>query len=313
MTEIFNGSIETALTLTVKKYLFGIPLIPSLLCSMFIFISAIYNRNLRRRTNRIMLLIIFVDFIELLCDLVPISLYFFATGHVYSLSVCHYWASGNYLLQGISSWLMGWASIDRYLLIFHSQIRDTVFRHELPIIILCTFVTIWYIVLTLTYTCTKTWVDGQKFLCGGPCFDAHISMVTADWILIVLLPTLAIVIFNALLLIRVLIQKCHRLPGATNRSFAWRQNRKLIIQLLSIIIVYAITQCPLAIFSIIRLLGPSNFLIDVSLIWLFYTPYLIYLIVPFAYVATTKECQRGLSTAYNRVTTVFTPVRIATN
>lgn len=293
-TSSSGNSIETPLTRTIKLVLFSAGVGPSLLCSIFVFFCFIRESNLRRITNHIMISIILIDFIELMIDLVPISLTYFYTGHVRSLSICLYWVTGNYTVQGISSWLMAWASIDRYLLIFHYRLRDTFLRHDIPILGTCTLVVIWYITLTFTHPCEPDWFDGTQFLCGVPCFGSDTAVVTADWVLIVLLPTVLIVAFNLLLLGRVLFQKCRRHPGFERRSFAWRKNRKLLIQLLGIIFVYCITQLPLAIFSLVRLFGPPDFLIDISLLWLFYTPYLIYIIVPFAYVATTKECQKQL-------------------
>ncbi|CAF1194230.1 unnamed protein product [Adineta steineri] len=236
-----------------------------------------------------------------MCDLVPISLNYFYTGHVYNLSICLYWVTGNYTLQGISSWLMAWASIDRYLLIFFYRLRSTFLRHDIQIIGVCVFVIVWYITLTFTHPCSEDWFDGTQFLCGGPCFNNDTVIVTIDWILIVLLPTLLIVIFNLLLLGRVIFQKCRRRLGVDRRSFVWRKNRKLIIQLLAIVFIYLITQLPLSIFSLIRLFGPTDFLIAISLIWLFYTPYLIYIITPFAYIATTKECQKRVCRCRNYI------------
>lgn len=300
-TSLLPTGPETSLTLVIKLILFSVPLAPSLLCSLYIFMCCIYERSLRRRPNHIIISIIVIDFVELMCDLVPISLNYFATGHVYSLSLCCYWVTANYLLQGISSWLMAWVSIDRYLLIFSSRNKDTFLRHDGPILLICLFVTIWYIVLTFTFTCTKTLSHGTQFLCGGPCFNSNVAVETADWILIVLLPTFIIVLFTAVLLSRVLFQKCRRFTAFDNRSFTWRKNRKLLIQLSAIIIVYFVTQFPLSIFSIVRLLGPPHFLSNISLVWLYYTPYLIYIAVPFAYLATNKECRKRLSKSQHRV------------
>jgi hypothetical protein len=250
-----------------------------------------------------MISIIVIDFLELMCDLVPITLHYFATGHVYSISICRYWVTGNYALQGISSWLMAWASIDRYLLVFFSPTRNTYLRHDIPLMGVCAFVVGWYTTLTLTHSCSNNWFDGTQFLCGGPCFSTDIRTVTADWILIVLLPTLLIVVFNSLLG-RIIIKKYRQRVNFNNRSFTWRKNRKLLAQLLSIIFVYFVTQLPLAIFSLVRLFGPAEFLINISLIWLFYTPYLIYIIVPFAYIATTKECNKRICLRWYQVNPV---------
>ncbi|CAF3932229.1 unnamed protein product [Rotaria sp. Silwood1] len=196
---------------------------------------------------------------------------------------------------------MAWASIDRYLLIFYSRHPNTFFRHDVPILSVFAFVVVWYIVVTCTHSCSTNWLDGTQFLCGGPCFNNNIGISTADWILIVLLPTLLIVVFNALLLGRVIFQKRQRVSVFDNRLFKWRKARKLLFQLISIIFAYLITQFPLAIFSLVRLFGPADFLIHVSLVWLFYTPYVIYIIVPFAYVATTKECKKRICGSQYRV------------
>jgi len=167
-------------------------------------------------------------------------------------------------------------------------------RNDVPLLGVCAFVVGWYITMTLTHSCNADWFDGTQFLCGRPCFTSDTIIVTADWILNVLLPTLLIVAFNLLLLGRVIFQKCWRRTGFDRRSFTWRKNRKLLVQLLAIILIYFITQLPLAIFTIIRLFGPTDFLINISLVWLFYTPYLIYIITPFVYIATTKEWQKRI-------------------
>jgi hypothetical protein len=234
-----------------------------------------------------MVAIVIINFLELICDLVPISLPYLHTGHVRSLSICFYWATANYTLQGLSAWFTAWASIDRYLLIFGHRVRNTFVKHDLPLLIICIFVVGWYISVTVTHRCDAHWFDGTQFLCGGPCFDS-------DRILIVLLPALLIIAFNLLLFGRVMFQKYRHHPGFQKRSFTWRKNRKLLIQLLPIAFVFLTAQVPLVILSLVHLFGPADFLIDVSSIWLYYAPYLIYIVTPFAYIATTKECQKRI-------------------
>jgi len=188
--------LETPLTRTIKLILFSVPLGPSLVCSLYAFMCFIRERNMRRRANHVMIAIILIDFLELMCHLVPISLSYFYTGHVHSLSICLYWATGNYTLQAVSSWLMAWASIDRYLLIFFYHLRDTIRRHDIPLLGVCVFVVGWYSTLTFNHSCSEDWFIGTQFLCVGPCFTSSTIIVTADWILNVLLPTLLIVAFN---------------------------------------------------------------------------------------------------------------------
>ena len=300
-------SNETSLTRHIKFYLFSIPLVPSLLCSIYLMICFVRQPNLRHFPNHVMICIIIIEFADLTLDLIPLALPYFYTGYIYSVSLCGYWSVGNYGLQAIASWLMAWASIDRYFLIFSYYRRHTYIRYDVPIVVIFLFVIVWYIILVLLHPCTDNWYDINQFLCSGPCFNDQPLIASLDWVVVVLLPTLVIVVFNILLLARVLIQKYRQKTTMNQRSFTWRKNRKLLIQLLGIIFAYLITQFPLAIFSVVRLLGPSDFLIEICLLWLFYTPYLIYIITPFTYLGTTKECRINIWKRQHRITAVPLP------
>ena len=299
-TSSIDTSIETPLTRMIKFVLFSAPLGPSLACSLYIIFCFIYDNNLRRRANHVMIAIIIIDFLELIGDLLPITLFYLYHGRVYSLSVCLYWVTGNYTMQGISAWLTAWASIDRYFLIFFRN-RNTFLRHDLPILVVFISLIVWYATVTLTHPCRTDRFDGNEFLCGGLCFNDDVITATTDWVLIVLLPALLIVVFNVLLLVRVLVQKHRRRLGLAQRAFSWRKNMKIFIQLLSVSLVYLITQVPLVIISIVHLFGPDNFLVDISHIWLYCMPYLIYIVTPFAYVATTKDCRKHFCKWRNRI------------
>ena len=61
-----------------------------------------------------------------------------------------------------------------------------------------------------------------------------------------------------------------------------------------IIVVFLFTQIPLTIFAVIRLAFDPNFLNSILTLWYYFTPYLIYLMIPFAYVITTKEVSKYL-------------------
>ncbi|CAF0752155.1 unnamed protein product [Adineta ricciae] len=290
-TSSSTNSIETSLTRTIKLILFAIPLGPSLLCSLHIMICIACKHKLRHRTNHVMISIIIVDFIELTYDLVAITMPYLKTGHIYNLSLCFYWVTGNYALQGISAWLMAWASIDRYLLIFCHRLLSTFTRCDLPLIIIHGFVILWYVIITITHPCTENWFDGTRFLCGGPCFNMYSVTAMADWILIVLMPAMILIIVNLLLLVRIFVQKLWLRSSFNNRRLQWRKTANLLIQLLGITIVFLITQVPLAILCLVQIFLVPDFLIDISHIWLYYMPYFIYMTTPFAYIVTTKECR----------------------
>jgi len=159
-------------------------------------------------------------------------------------------------------------------------------------------------IVTLTHPCSENSFDGTQFLCGGPCFSSSIITVTADWILIVLLPALLIIVFNLLLFGRVALQKCQHRHSFERRVLTWRKTRKVLVQLLGIILTFLITQVPLVILSLVQLFGPADFLIGISYIWLYYMPYLIYIVTPFAYIATTKDCQKCICKRQHRIEAV---------
>ena len=78
----------------------------------------------------------------------------------------------------------------------------------------------------------------------------------------------------------------------------------MLVQLLAISFVFLITQVPLVIIALVQLFGRADFLIDISHVWLYYSPYLIYVVTPFAYVATTKDCQKRICGRRLRVNTI---------
>ena len=98
----------------------------------YIMICIASKHKLRHRTNHV-------------------TMPYLKTRHIYNLSSCLYWVTGNYALQGISAWLTAWASIDRYLLIFYHRLLSTFTRSDLPLIIIHVFVVLWYVIITITH------------------------------------------------------------------------------------------------------------------------------------------------------------------
>ena len=281
--------IETSTTRLVKYIFLQTLQIPSVLCLIFIFYCVCRERKLRRLHNHATLLILLTCFLILVSEL-PITLSFLRHGslqpHVDQL--CLFWIFLNYTLFGMNTLLMAFAGIERFVLIFYSTLitrsrRRRVWFHYVPMIFCCTTVIIWYIVLVLIYPCVNTF-NVTKFLCDSACYQANVVVGTIDWVASVFLPVLIVIFFNIALLIRAILQK-RRLHVPLD----WRRTKKMIVQLLPMVFVFLFTQIPLAIFAIIRLAFGSNFLNTFLTLWLYFTPYLIYLFTPFAYVLTTKE------------------------
>ena len=296
--------LETVLTRSVKFSVLLTFEIPSLLCSLFILFCYVRERELRRWENHAFMLISVCNFCITAGEL-PLTLSFFRTGHAQSTSntFCFYWIFINYTLTVVSLYLMAVASIERYILIFWTRsFHKTALRqqlvHYLPLIFSVAFAAIWYTMVILLHPCpSSSQFDYNSFVCGGACYQSSQVWATIDWILSSFVPVLIITFFNGLLLTQVFWEK-----RRVRQALTWRKTRKMVIQLSATVLLYLITQIPLATLSIIGLLGKmSEDLMHITLVWLYYLPYFIYLLSPFAYVVTTKECLSYLRRATNRI------------
>jgi len=90
-------------------------------------------------------------------------------------------------------------------------------------------------------------------ICGGPCYLFEPWLSALDAILDLALPLAICTIFNIVLLLRVLRQK-HRMK----QQQMWKKNRRLIIQLLSIVILHNIVWFPVIISLLIILFSPVS-------------------------------------------------------
>ncbi|CAF1228944.1 unnamed protein product [Adineta steineri] len=285
---------ETQLTRLIKYIIFQTFQIPAIFCFILIFYSVYRERELRRLHNHVMLLILLSCFILLIGEL-PITLSFFYRGWLEPQSdrLCLYWIFMNYTFEAMIFLLMAFASIERFVLIFFSTVitgsgRRKCFFHYIPMIFCCVLVIFWYIILLFLYPCVNTF-NFSSFLCNSACYQSNVVIGTIDWVGTVLLPVLITIVFNVLLLIRVILQK-RRLHIGMN----WRRSRKMLIQLLSVVLIFLCTQIPLTIFALIRLIFDPNFLSTIVILWYYFTTYFIILLIPFAYVITTNEIHKHL-------------------
>ena len=286
--------VETTTTRLIKYIFLQTLQIPALFCLIFISYCVYRERQLRSLNNHAMLLILFSCFLILICEQ-PVTLSFFRRGSLEPQSdhLCLYWLFVNYCLQGITTIMMAFASIERFVLIFYSNIimgskQRELWFHYIAMIFCCVIVIIWYTVLIFIYPCVNMF-DFTLFLCNSACYQWNVLIGTIDWIGTVLLPVVIVIFFNLLLLIRAILQK-----RRIRSLFNWRRTRKMIIQLLAVVFVFLCTQVPLAIFAVIRLAFISDFLNSILTLWYYFTPYLIFLMTPFAYVITTKEVSKYL-------------------
>ncbi|CAF1463143.1 unnamed protein product [Rotaria sordida] len=172
--------------------------------------------------------------------------------------------------------IMAWSSFHRYLFIFHDRLflpgKKRFVFHYLPLIILLLYILIFYIYVIIFPPCKNTF-DYTLPVCNDyPCYLDNLVLGIWDSVVNGILPTFIICIFSVAILIRVYHQK-RRLVNQRNQ---WRQQRKMMIQLISSSILYLIPNVPLSLLILAHLCGlPEDVGVDPQL----YFDYLCYFVV----------------------------------
>ena len=216
-----------------------------MLCCLIVLYYLIFDRVLRRSINNhvIILLLFNTLFYELLS--IPLFLSYLYVGSLWPAvpSLCLFWMFIDGGLFTLALILVAWASIERYILIFHRQLMSTkkkrFFIHYLPLVTVPVYCLVFHLVTILFPPCENV-IKYELPLCGRPLCYYDIRFVALwDTVLHNILPTLVIVIFSIVLLVRVLLQK-HRM----RQRMQWKRHRKMTIQLLSMSTLYLFLYMP---------------------------------------------------------------------
>jgi hypothetical protein len=220
--------------------------IASTLCTIFLFYHFLTKQNLRHSIyNHVIFLLLFITLLTILIPL-PFTIYFYASGYalVQTYTFCSVWNWLQYSFSLSNLCLMTFACFERHLFIFHSQLYHTKFYrtslHYLPMIICLIYPIVFYTLAIFVTACAIVY-DYTFMFCLRPCYynndywlgyyDVIINNCSTNF----LIPILSLI-----LLIRVMKQK-HRMK---QQAFKWRRDRKMLVQLLSISILYIIFWLP---------------------------------------------------------------------
>jgi hypothetical protein len=154
-----------------------------------------------------------------------------------------FWVFFDYSLYSLQIALFAWATIERHILIFHDKWISTekkrLFVHYCPIVVITLYYFVYYTIVYFAKPC-PTPFDG--FLAGGiyiPCAFDRTVLATWDLMFHQFVPTVIILCFCIGLVVRVVYQKIR-----VRQPMQWRKHRKMIIQLLSISLVYIVFNLP---------------------------------------------------------------------
>ena len=148
-----------------------IPLIPSLIVTVFVLFHLLKNRALRTAlNNHVIILMLLFGLVLELTDTVWF-IHFYRTGTAVSSTheFCLAWAFIDSSLFVSISLQMSWASIERHILIFHPHWFATTTKrflfHYLPLVIVSVWPLIFYFLMLLILPCDVPF-DYNRRLCG---------------------------------------------------------------------------------------------------------------------------------------------------
>ena len=254
------------------------------ICSatLYLFIFALVSQSqeirLKQLHNHVIFALLCCNFI-LICTELPVTLIYSYTGYAPSQTnqFCSFWVGYNYGLYAGGLYLMAFASIERYFLIFHDRFirRWSVALHYLPIIFCCVYPLTFYNVVIAVYPCEPTYIY-DAYVCGGSCFQFEPLIGTIDYVIHVMSPTIIIILGNAILIVRFTSQKRFMQQANT-----WRKYRLMYVQLLSISTLYFVIWIPFVTISVIRIFHDPLFLQDLIILVINYCLYICPLASPF--------------------------------
>jgi len=280
-----TNSVKFAVLLTLQ--------IPSILVSLLIFIYFGSNRNARVTDhNHSILVLLLINFLQVLTDLpMPMS-FFYLNGivHPATSSYCTWWIWYEFSLNTTNGILMAWISIERHLLIFHSNfIRNLpIWKRRLLRIVPLVACSLWapfyyFLTIILSPMCTNIWYF-DALLCGLPCYLLT-NWGTFDLFFDTIIPVLIIFVCNLALFIRVVYQHMVIIGRVRNN---WRRERILAFQLGIISFVYLVVWIPLSIAQLGQIYINPNFLLR-QLNTFDFLVYIVPLILPMVYLISMSE------------------------
>ncbi|CAF3811827.1 unnamed protein product [Adineta steineri] len=247
MSSSANTTIDTALlsppqSRIIVFIILIILLIPSVICSLYLFYKFIQRPEMRRRdTNLVFICLIIINFLQATGEL-PLTLTFLYTNQAAILKpiFCQWWAFFSAILYGTGLWIMAMGSIERYLFIFHSHaLKKYRIRFRSISLMICFILPIGlYIFLVFLFPCTNHFIY-IIFWCGAPCYMTQSFWQVFSWLIDNGIPMCIIVIVNIFLLTKVLCQK-YRMQQIN----MWSKNARMLFQLMSVAILYAVCWLP---------------------------------------------------------------------
>ena len=268
----------------IEFSLFLIGELLSIPCYLFVTYHFLAHKSTRRALhNHVIILLLLFNFIDLTID-VSMTMNYSLRGVVapFSPMICLIWQFVDYGIWYGSISLMFWATVERHILVFYSQVtrtkRGRLFAHYIPLSFFSLYTPLLYFYLIFIHPCDRIFLD-TSVRCGPLCYMyiAPIWFIYYDSLANYIIPILLIAAFSTVLILRFLKQK-RRLK----EPIRWRQGRKMIIQLTLVSIAYLVFDLPYILIVIIQSSGYPDFASDILTPYISRLVYVPSIVLPYA-------------------------------
>ncbi|CAF1628682.1 unnamed protein product [Adineta ricciae] len=308
---------ETQWTRNIKFGIFIALEPPALICNTILVYYLIFNRTLRYTLHyHAVLALLIVCLLTNLIEVPRIIHYLHIDIVLPPTNInCLIWQLCDYLLFGSLNVFLLWASIERHLFIFHSNLYTTAKRrfyfHYLPLISIAVYLILFYIGAIFIYPCDTNF-DFTQPICGYPCYTASPNISLYDYFAHSCVPLILDILLDIGLVIRAMRHKRIVVNQQREQVVQWRKYRKMMFQLLLISSLYSVLQIPFVVVQLIPLftiLSPLG--VYLQAVYFYYFFWLLTLLLPFVCIGCLPEVVKkvkDLFTRWTRRNTMIVPI-----
>ncbi|CAF4142997.1 unnamed protein product [Rotaria sp. Silwood2] len=290
-----QSNINYEISRSVQLWLYLISNILSILCCCFVLFYLLIDRTLRTELhNHVIIVLLFIClFYESICIPFIVYNYYFDTSWETRSISYRFWSSIDIVLNRSQLIILAWATIERHILIFHGHWLLTkekrFYIHYLPIIILIVYCLVWYCLFILFSSCFNINNQSNSNVISYLCMLNHRNIKHFDLICHQIIPSFIIIILSIVLLLRVRWQKT-----SFYQSADWTKQRRMIVQILSISMLYFLFYGPWILVMIcVQFSSLKKIALNIMTYAFFFSDYFIFLL-PFVCYASLPEVQLKL-------------------
>ncbi|CAF1183615.1 unnamed protein product [Adineta ricciae] len=290
---------QLPITFSIRFWIYLISNVLSLPFCFFILFHLLFNRNLRETLSNHIIIVLLLLVLAMECIYFPLAVHYYRLGGNWHVPrpFSQLWTYSLFGLFPTQTVVFAWCTIERHILIFHNHLLATkanrILVHYVPLVVVPVYCLTYYgLNIFIPFHSICRYLDVQSTVIGVylPCFFFNPIHLKIDVIIHQIIPILIIITSTLALFFRFQRQRVHR-----RRSMQWKKQRKLIIQVLSIVTVFGVFQFPWALLESWNLFGiPFGSLGVIQNYMLFFNCYSVHLF-PLVCIGTIPEISKKMA------------------